>query len=720
MKRTIWTLCFLACLAPFPVPGQDSNELSVTGGINEFSDIRQMLPRYLKAVGFDQLAQRRRLVEQITTGDGVRGRREHLRMVMLKNLGGLPDRTPLNPQTVGVIERTGYTIEKVIFESQPHFYVTANLYVPKTGRPPYPAILYPLGHERGGKTNPTWQQMLGSLATKGFVALTWDTVGQGERVQLYDQDLGESKVGNSTTEHTVIGTQCLVVGDDMARYTIWDGIRALDYLLSRREVDPKRVGLTGNSGGGTHTAYIAALDDRIQVAAPSCYITSWNLMLRTIGPQDAEQVLPFWLRDGVDYPDYIYAFAPKPYLMLTAIRDFFPIAGARESFAEAKKVLAAAGAANMLEMFEADDGHGYTKPRRLAAYQWFGRWLKGAEDRDPEPDVLLSTAEELRCTSTGQVATSLGGETVQSLNRNRLTAIKAKRRTEPADVRLFASELCHLAPATAPLPVRNYGMIERDGCSIEKLVYESEPGILIPALLYVPAGPGTKRPGLLMIDGSGKTESAHDALMFARSGLMVLTIDARGFGESQVNPDVNSREFDRFFGDYDDAMTALLVGKTLVGMRAGDVSRGLDLLTARAEVDPDRIYAYGRGDGAIPLLFASVLDRRIKRIALDGMLATYESVVDGGVHRGVFESVIPGILKSLDLPDLVAALSPRDVWIVSPADPVGHPLAGKKAEAAYGAALDAFRRAGAANALHFVDRKLEEAVSISLREMIAK
>src|SRR5437773_8185824 len=136
----------------------------------------------------------------------------------------------------------------------------------------------------------------------------------------------------------------MLVGDHLARYTIWDGMRALDYLLSRKEVDPARIGLTGNSGGGTHTAYIAALDDRIQVAAPSCYITSWHLMLDTIGPQDAEQTFPLWLQEGFDYPDYLYAFVPKPYLLLSAIRDFFPIAGARETFAEAEKVYSAIGA----------------------------------------------------------------------------------------------------------------------------------------------------------------------------------------------------------------------------------------------------------------------------------------------------------------------------------------------------------------------------------------
>ncbi|MCX6585762.1 MAG: prolyl oligopeptidase family serine peptidase [Acidobacteria bacterium] len=154
----------------------------------------------------------------------------------------------------------------------------------------------------------------------------------------------------------------------MARYMIHDGIRALDYLLSRPEVDPHRVGVTGNSGGGMMTAYLAAVDDRLKVAAPSCYITSSKSLMTQLGPQDAERNLFPWLSAGFDFPDLIYAFGLKPDLVLSAIRDFFPIGGARSTVAEAKRVYDQFGQGNKLSMVDADDGHGYTKPRRLAAY----------------------------------------------------------------------------------------------------------------------------------------------------------------------------------------------------------------------------------------------------------------------------------------------------------------------------------------------------------------
>jgi len=715
----VYIACFLACLFSVPAIAQQSDDLNFASGLEQFHNIRRMLPSYLNNIGFRMLGERKRRVEHLATIEDVNKRRSYVREQMLKDLGGFPDRTPLNARVVGVLERPGYRIEKVIFESQPHFYVTANLYLPKTGHPPYPAILYPLGHERGGKTNPTWQQMLGSLATKGFVALAWDPVGQGERLQIFDEDLRESKVGNSTTEHTVVGTQCMLVGDHLARYTIWDGMRALDYLLSRKEVDPARIGLTGNSGGGTHTAYIAALDDRIQVAAPSCYITSWHLMLDTIGPQDAEQTFPLWLQEGLDYPDYLYAFAPKPYILLSAIRDFFPIAGARETFAEAEKVYSAIGEREKVGMFEADDGHGYNKSRRLAAYDWFGRWLKGARDTDPEPQIEMATPEELRCTATGQVSTSLGGESVFTLNQKRLAQLKASRLTRPAELPGKVREVIRYEPLSGPLQVTSYGAITRSGYRIEKLIYESEPGIFVPSLLYVPDAGASKKAAVLMVTGDGKAASASEAEQFAASGTVVLSIDMRGTGETRVDTDVNSREFDRYFGDFNDTMTALLVGKTMAGMRALDISRGVDVLTSRKEVDANQVYGYGKDEGALPLLYAAVLDGKIRRVMLDGMLVSYESVVNSRVSRRILEGVAPGMLKYYDLQDLVAAMAPRDVWIVNGADPMGHELPASEVTNEYRRALEAFSQQGAAQAIHIRDRRPGQDTTPFYREFTA-
>jgi len=716
-QQLIILIVFCAGLIAFsiePVKAQRSNETDFLSDLEEFRSLRNMLPNHVKQLAFALLAERERKIARLSSPQEVAERKAYIRQRMMQALGGaFPERTPLNARTAGVIERDAYKIEKVIFESQPKFYVTANLYLPKRGRGPFPAVLFPLGHEQGAKAHETWQQMLGALATKGYVALAWDPVGQGERVQMYDPDFGESKVRRSTTEHTIVGIQCLLTGDNLARYTIWDGMRALDYLLSRPEVDRAKIAVTGNSGGGTHTAYLAALDDRIHVAAPSCYLTSWRALLETIGPQDAEQNLPPWVGAGLDHADFIYAFSPRPYLILSAIRDFFSIAGARATYAEAQGVYKLIGAPEKLMMVDADDGHGYSKPRRLAAYRWFGRWLKGADDQEPEPEIAMATEEELNCTESGQVSISLSGESVFTLNRQRAEQLRPKNASSRDEIRRRVAGLTAFETPKGTVTVKPYGEIARAGYRIEKLVYESEPGIVIPSLLFVPEGGEARKPAMIYVHGRGKSAGAAaggEIEQFVKAGFVVLAIDARGFGETHYRNDDNGSDFPGYFGQYDSAMTALLAGKTLVGMRMLDVWRGVDLLTGRAEVDRARIHGFGKDGGAVPLLYAAAMDDRISRVALEGMLVSYQTIIQQRIHRQVFEHVIPGVLRAFDLPDLVSSLVPRQVWVVNSVNALGQrvSLAGMKKQYAASAAT-----------IHVAERRGDDKPAIFYRELIA-
>src|SRR6266849_3609133 len=546
----------MALLLLHPLAAQTPEELNFTQAIGELRDMRQQLPAWLRSEAAKYLSQRPRL----ENAGAVKARGREFRRQLLANIGELPERTPLNAKIVGVIERENFRIEKIIFESQPKFFVTANLYLPKRGSGPFPAILFPLGHEAGAKSHEAWQHVLGSFATKGFVALAWDPIGQGERVQFYDPDLRASRLAASTREHTMLGVQNLVTGDSIARYTIWDGIRALDYLVSRKEVDPERVGVTGNSGGGTHTAYLAAIDDRLKVAAPSCYITNWSRLLAQLGPQDAEQNLPPFLNLGYDFPDFLYAFAPKPYLILSAIRDFFPIGGARATFAEVQRVYDSLGVADKLKMVEADDGHGYTLPRRLAVYSWMSKWLKGAEDDGVEPKFPLATEAELQCTKTGQVSTSLGGESVFTLNQMRARRLRADA---PASRQVLeaAWKLSGYQPIAGAPAVTGYGTLHKKGYRIEKFVYESEPGIQIPAVLAIPEGGSGKSQAVIYVDGRGKSLAAAKIESWMAQRTIVLAIDARGIGE--LGSESGSTDNTQWFGDASSISAALLLGKTM-------------------------------------------------------------------------------------------------------------------------------------------------------------
>ena len=295
---------------------------------------KAMMHEYLVGKAREALDRRQAEYEKIKTPEQVKAYQERLRQFFVAQLGGFPERTPLEPQVVGTVRRDGYRVEKIIFQSQPRHYVTAALYLPDA-KPPYPGVLVPCGHSDNGKAMDSYQRVCILLAKNGMAALCYDPIDQGERFQLLDA-AGKPLAGG-TTGHSLVGVGSALLGRNAATFRVWDGMRAIDYLESRPEIDPKRIGCTGNSGGGTLTSYLMALDARIQVAAPSCYLTSLRRLVETIGPQDAEQNIHAQIAFGMDHADYVLMRAPRPTLMCVATRDYFDISGAWDSFRQAKR-----------------------------------------------------------------------------------------------------------------------------------------------------------------------------------------------------------------------------------------------------------------------------------------------------------------------------------------------------------------------------------------------
>ena len=259
-------------------------------------------------------------------------------------------------------------------------------------------------------------------------------------------------------------------------------------------------------------------------------------------------------------------------------------------------------------------------------------------------------------------------KTVFDLNQDRFNSLRA-RDPKPEQVRT----LIGFSPATGAVRVRNYGSIETAGSyRIEKLVYESEPGILVPALLYLPTpkAPG-KLPATILVFGNGKVSAHEEAEKLAKSGSAALAIDLRGLGETRAIAEKYGSDWPRYFGDYESAMTALLTGKPLVAMRAEDIVRGVDLLAARTEIDPNRITGYGREMGAIPLLYAAAFDSRIAGLKLERSIRSYESIIRNRIHRQQWENAVTGALRHFDLPDLERWMQPRKVTWADPVYPSG-------------------------------------------------
>ena len=351
-----------------PLGAQTSNNLDFLSDLPDYAHLRTMLREYLNREAITRLEERRQQIARLSTPEEVAKRQAYVREHMIRDLGGFPARTPLNARVVGTLDRDGYKIEKVIFESQPHFYVTGNLYLPKTGNPPYPGVLFPLGHENGRQVQ---RGLAADPRQLSPAAVTFASPGiRLARGNECNSTIPTWKRGRSprrpTSTPTWESSACCWATPLRATRFGTGCARSITCSRARRwtrRASPARE----IPGGGTHTAYLAALDDRIKVAMPSCYITSWRRLLETIGPQDAEQCIPPWIGQGLDHGDFVLAFSPKPYLILSAIRDFFSINGARETYQEAQHVYSVMGAPDKVSQFEADNGHGYLQPRRIGS-----------------------------------------------------------------------------------------------------------------------------------------------------------------------------------------------------------------------------------------------------------------------------------------------------------------------------------------------------------------
>jgi pimeloyl-ACP methyl ester carboxylesterase len=285
-------------------------------------------PPSAERVSFDQwvdaqatraLAHRHTEVTALATREAVQARQRHVRTAIADRLGLLPaSDTPLNAVVTRTTRRSstsagagaGYRIEHLLFESLPGFRVTALVYVPD-GPGPFPAVLGTAGHADEGKASPTYQHAWVSLVRRGFVVLAYDPPGQGERYEYVDPATGTSRVGPGTREHMMTGQQVLLTGRTIGAYMVQDGRRALDYLLTRADVDPTRIAVAGNSGGGTQAALLAATEPRLAAAVVSCYMTSWSDMWVEPGPQDSEQILPGFVGAGLDFADFAVAAATR-------------------------------------------------------------------------------------------------------------------------------------------------------------------------------------------------------------------------------------------------------------------------------------------------------------------------------------------------------------------------------------------------------------------------
>jgi dienelactone hydrolase len=566
---------------------------------------------------------------------------KELRQKFLLLLDGLPEAS--GPPLVKIVDRIDaddYTVDKLVYESLPGYYVPALFYLPKYASGRIPAILSPCGHSTVGKAEPAYQTLHLNLVKRGYAVLTYDPVGQGERSQFWDVARGRSKFNLTCGEHAVLGNPLYLLGTSLARYRIWDGMRAIDYLTSLPQVDPGHIGCIGNSGGGTLTAYISALDPRVLIAVPSCYITT---LPRRMGNRiemdpaaDPEQDIFGFVGEGIDHAGLLALRVPRPTLLGTAVRDFFPIEGARETFDEVQRLYAAAGVPERFSRAEADAGHGLSLTLRQAAYVWFDKWLAGRTEAPRETEIPVSprTTKVLLVCADGQVNVTFHSKPLLPMVAEEF---RRKKKAPPVALKELLA-----------------GNVGRPDFHLTKT-----------------GGMGrVNMPQVVCINGVEGAEWQAEAAFLAalgERGVGVTILDSRGTGklkpaglESQ-NSVKGHAYADPLCGVEENiAYNAFLCGTSLLGLRVADVLEGL--ATIRKETKAVRVVLCGRRDAALVALFAAAIDPSIAGVAVEETPLSYWPLFEAEGTAINAASILPRMLQDYgDIAAVVAAIAPRRV-----------------------------------------------------------
>lgn len=586
-------------------------------------------------------------------------------------------RTPLNAKVTGILDRDGYTVEKVIFESRPEFYVTANLYLPKERKGgKVPGVVGSCGHSANGKCEKAYQSFAQGLAKLGTACLIFDPIGQGERSQYVDA-AGTLLIKGSTTEHNHAGNQMELVGEFLGSWRAWDGIRALDYLLSRPEIDPRHVGITGNSGGGTMSTWLIGLERRWTMGAPACFVTTWRRNLENELPQDNEQCPPRALELELDHDDFLAAMAPKPVVILAQSRDYFDARGSEETYGRLRHLYRLLGAEENVKLHIGPDEHGYSQPNREAMYRFFNR-LTGASAAAAEPALAIEEDKTLQCTPTGQVVLDPGSKTVFSFTKAKAERLKAAREAAPLPVdKLREAVAASLRmpqrdPAKAPdyRILRPYGP-KRGYPKAHWIHYavESEPGLQAlctvlldaPHVAQLPAAPeGGGKAVLWIAEQSSDVELREDPTLSelaatAGVGTLLLACDVRGVGESL--PVTAGNQPHSYYGsDYFYAAYATMLGRPYLGGKTHDVLRVVDLLASRGWKE---IHLAAKGKATLAAGLAALLDERVKHVTLNQRLESWHSLAVEEHYQWPLSHMLFGVLETWDLPEVWKALESK-------------------------------------------------------------
>lgn len=622
----------------------------------------------------------------------------------------------LNPQLLNTLQRTGYRIENILFESLPGFYVSGNLYIPDTAstQTPVPGVVQLCGHDSIGKANSTYQAAAQGLAKLGFACFTIDAVGIGERKQI---------PSTPVEEHRLIGQQLPLLNLSLAGMQTWDAKRAVDYLLSRPDINPNYIGAIGNSGGGTQAMWLIANDSRITMGAVSCCVHTFLANLENELYADAEQTPARILEFGLDIDDILATFAPKPLLLIGQKLDYFDERAVREIHYRLTRIYDRLGATNNLRLYIGPGSHGFSYDGRQQMYQWFRKAVFGDDTAVIESTPTTESELNLRCTSTGNVndlpdsvtsyellremaddAVIVRGNPTGEILKNRVKEvlnISDWPQYSPPHYRFWSCYYpwTYSGASTAPVlsseqttrintvlqqelqPPNNatsvlnaiqtslaIGIVPPNYPKSWGQVYavETEDDILIP--LYHNSTGSLGFPLQPVIQGTRALLyiphfSADQELSKPGRDALVNTIVAAEpsaplfavdlRGYGELKPNLNTGILpENYIAQHSD-----MLGKSMLGRMVFDLLRVCDLLAAHGYV----IHIAGRGHGSIPAALAALLHPSIVQVTLLNSLTRWHACARAKHDQQAWpQAMLPrGVLLNFDLPNVYTDLASK-------------------------------------------------------------
>lgn len=599
-------------------------------------------------------------------------RRETYRQQLREMLGldPLPERTPLEAVVTGTLEHDDFKVEKLYFQSRPHLYVTGNLYLPKKLIGRAPAILYVCGHSPSKENgvsfgNKTKFQHHGAwFAQNGYVCLVIDTLQLGEIEGIHHGTYRENMWWWNACGYTPAGVEA------------WNSIRAVDYLTSRPEVDPNRIGMTGRSGGGAYTWYATALDDRIKAAVPVAGIT--NLHNHVVdgcveGHCDCMYMVNTY---RWDFPQLAALTAPRPLLISNTDRDkLFPFEGVVDIYQRVRRLYELDSKGEDVALQMAAGPHEDLQVLQLYALQWFDKYLKGENRRIETAAKDYFQPEELKVFDklpADQINTKVHESFVPQASSPALPTSKSEWQTQRdkwfADLRTKCFSGWPAEPnAATPARVRRVFTADADNARFSAYDFESQPNITLRLYLLLPKDvPPAKLNSVgLRVLGAADWQDFLTALRIdfadqlageqlpqpdagnysilreaiaANAG--VAFIAPRGIGPTRWSPDAKHQTHTR--------RRFMLLGQTLDGMRVWDVCQAIRSLHSVDGLDTVPLTLISDREMAGITLYAALFGPKIDAVELNELSKSHRTGPD-----------FLNVLRFLDVPQTVAMVAEK-------------------------------------------------------------